>query len=164
MTWVNKGIQFAKGTGTGSFNATYISDVGISLKDTAGCVGIEVGDGCKPYSSFAKATVYMTQDCTGVKLKQSSNPQVNPTGINQGLWNLNVSKVSGNRAGTGVYLEDPTNILNNQDIYDYANQNMIRGFFIATSNLSHAVHNDATGNNDQDASGDGNCNVTFKYL
>lgn len=120
MLDVHKGIVFDKGAGTGSFAFTNISAVGISLTNDANRTGIEITTGSKPYSSFIKANVWMSQDCVGMYVNGE---------IKYGLINLNVEKTSPGVAGKGVSLGSSAVVSDNQS------------FLLATGNLSYATYN-----------------------
>jgi hypothetical protein len=120
MGWVNKGIQFAPG-GTNNFGFTHIDDVGISLRDAQNLNGIEIGAGCKPYSSFIKANVWSTQSCRGMYLDGE---------VKYCLINFNHEKTTSGAAGYGVYIGPNATIGSNN-----------QSFFVAAGNLSSAVYN-----------------------
>jgi hypothetical protein len=104
MTDVTKGIVFERYSGgeeQRSFAFTHIEDVGIALKDAANCIGIEVGPACKPYSSFIKANVWLTNANNNIGLDVKNNGEVK-----YGLVNLYVANVSGvGSRGIGVNID-----------------------------------------------------------
>ena len=121
MTWVNTGIQFLKGTGTGSFNTTFIDDVGISLKDSPNLKGIEVGANCVVYSSYINANVWSTQSCYGLWIDGQ---------INYSLVSFNHERTTGS-GGTGVYISSIGSI-----VYGHS-------FFLSTHAIGTPVSNNS---------------------
>lgn len=122
MAWVNIGIQFVKGDGTGNFGFTHVDDVGISLKDSQYLRGINVGTNCTLHAPFIKANVWSTQKCDGMYVDGE---------IKAGLINLRHEHLLGHVEGTGVYLGSNATVIDNQK------------FFVATSHIpvSNAVYN-----------------------
>ncbi|XHH08614.1 MAG: hypothetical protein ACFCUE_13755 [Candidatus Bathyarchaeia archaeon] len=120
MSYVNKGIQFAPGA-TNNFGFTHIEDVGISLNNTANLRGIEIGTGCKPYSSFIKANVWSSQACDGLWVDGE---------LKYCLINFNHEKCTSGAGGNGIYIGQNASI-------GTTNQN----FFLAAGNLSQAINN-----------------------
>jgi hypothetical protein len=106
---VNKGIQFAPGGSADNSRAfTYINDVGISLNNAQNLRGIEIGTGCRIYSSFIKANVWSTQACTGMYIDGL---------VNLCLINFNHEKTTANRGGNGVYLGQNATVSDNQSFF-----------------------------------------------
>ena len=128
MSYVNKGVQFAPG-GTNNFGFTHIEDVNISLNNSQNLNGIEIGTGCKPYSSFIKANVWSSQQCNGIYCDGE---------IKYCLINFNHEKTTSGAAGCGVYLGS------NAVIGSSINQS----FFVAAGNLGSAVCNPYSKAND----------------
>jgi hypothetical protein len=128
MKSVNKGIQFAAG-GTNNFAFTHVEDVGISLNDAQNLNGIEIGTGCKPYSSFIKANVWSSQQCIGMWVDGE---------IKYCLINFNHEKTTSGSAGSGVYLAS------NAVIGSSINQS----FFLAAGNIATPVNNPYSKAND----------------
>lgn len=120
---VNKGIQFAPGGRSDNSRAfTFINDVGISLKDAQNLRGIEVGTGCRIYSSFIKANVWSTQPCDGMWIDGL---------VTLCFINLNHEKTTSGTGGCGV------NIGQNATIGSNVNQS----FFLVAGNLATPVYN-----------------------
>jgi hypothetical protein len=128
MSYVNKGIQFAPG-GTNNFGFTHIEDVGIALNNAQNLRGIEIGTGCKPYSSFIKANVWSSQASDGMWIDGE---------VKYCLINFNHEKTSQGAGGNGVYLGQ------NASIGSSINQS----FFIVAGNLSQAISNPYSKTND----------------
>ncbi|XHH08615.1 MAG: hypothetical protein ACFCUE_13760 [Candidatus Bathyarchaeia archaeon] len=106
---VNKGIQFAPGGSPDNSRAfTYINDVGISLNNTANLRGIEIGTGCRIYSSFIKANVWSSQACDGMWIDGL---------VNLCLINLNHEKTTTGKGGTGVHIVTNGTVCNNQSFF-----------------------------------------------
>jgi hypothetical protein len=116
MRGVNKGIQFAPG-GTNNFGFTHIDDVGISLKYVSDSRGIEIGTGCKPYSSFIKTTIWSGADgCYGMWIDGEEK---------YSLINLVFERLGDTGSGgKGVYLGQNSSIGSNN-----------QSFFLAAGNL-----------------------------
>jgi hypothetical protein len=125
MAWVNKGIQFVKGAGTGAFGFTHIDDVGISLKDAQDLTGIEVGTNCILHAPLIKANVWSSQKCDGMYIDGT---------IKAGLVNFNHEKTIGHVEGNGVKL-GPNAVVNNNQNFDHST------FFVSAGHLSNAVYN-----------------------
>lgn len=150
MENVGRGIVFEDNGGElqRSFNSTYIEDVGISLANASGGIGIEIGDACKPYSSSIKANIWMNNDCIGVKLDGPSSIE-DLTELRLGVFNLNVSNRNiGNPQGKGVVLGNlganyyVGRIESNNDFRDKDDNVVRNGFFISTSNLQYFSDNE----------------------
>ena len=123
MYWVNRGIKFDQGAGTGDFKFTHIDNVGISLRtDQSNLNGIEVGTGCKIYSSFIKANVWSATTCIGMYV----NGQVKYS-----LVNFNHERTTGT-GGTGVYISSSGVVSDNQN------------FFLAAGQLGTSVSNNSS--------------------
>ncbi len=120
MAWVNKGIQFTKGTGTGSFSFSHIDDVGISLKDTSNLTGIDIGQDCKLHAPFIKANVWSSQPCNGMYINGE---------IKAGLINFNHEKTVGHVGGNGISIGQNATISDNQYL------------FVSAGHLSNAIYN-----------------------
>jgi len=125
MAWVNKGIQFVKGDGTGNFGFTHIDDVGISLKDAQNLRGIEVGTGCKLHAPFIKANVWSSQKCDGMYVNGE---------IKAGIININHEKTIGHVEGTGISLGSSAVVNDNQHFHHSR-------CFVATGHISDAIYN-----------------------
>ena len=129
MGWVNKGIQFTKGTGVsiGDFSFTHIDDVGISLKDTSSLTGIDIGQSCKLHAPFIKANVWSTQPCNGMYINGE---------VKAGLINFNHEKTVGHVGGNGISIGQNATIMDNQML------------FVSAGHLSNAIYNPYSKGND----------------
>ncbi|MCW4025733.1 MAG: hypothetical protein NWF01_12005 [Candidatus Bathyarchaeota archaeon] len=106
---VNKGIQFTPGGSPDNSRAfTYINDVGISLNNAENLRGIEVGTGCRIYSSFIKANVWSSQACDGMWIDGL---------VNLCLINFNHEKTTAGQGGSGVHIAANGNVCNNQSFF-----------------------------------------------
>jgi hypothetical protein len=124
---VNKGIQFAPGGRSDNSRAfSYINDVGISLNDAQNLRGIEIGTGCRIYSSFIKANVWSTQSSDGMWIDGL---------VNLCLINFNHEKTTSGAGGSGIYLSQ------NAVVYDTTQGDVNQSIFVAAGNLSYPVNN-----------------------
>ncbi|MCL2291664.1 MAG: hypothetical protein FWC30_01135 [Candidatus Bathyarchaeota archaeon] len=152
MENVKKGILFntsgsgVKGPGD-SFGHSYIDDVSIVLRNTAGTVGIQVGDVSdpsgvfvKPYFSFIRANVWLnSQDGCGIKM------------VNRGELRLCLANIGvhGNGSGLALDLSGSTAPTGESPIRDSqrANPSSIGGFLLRAQNLSVNPINNSHGYN-----------------
>jgi len=125
MAWVNKGIQFVQGTGTGNFGFTHIDDVGISLKDAQDLEGIGVGPGCKLHAPFIKANVWSSQKCDGMYVNGE---------IKAGIVNINHEKPIGHVEGHGIN-SGSLAVVNDNQHFDH------NRCFVTTGHISSAIYN-----------------------
>jgi hypothetical protein len=146
MENVKKGILFnTAGSGDDgdgdSFGHSYIDDVSIALRNTAGAVGIQVGDVSdsgtlvKPYFSFIKANIWLnSQDSCGIKLVDRGELR---------LCLVNIG-VHGNGSGTALDLSESTALPLSSPIRDSQRANPssnIDGFVLRTQNVATNIKN-----------------------
>jgi hypothetical protein len=154
MENVGKGIEFIDVNGAlqRSFMSTYIEDVGISLMNESGKIGIDISGKCKPYSSFIKANVWIHNADNNIGMMvRCDNPANNDTAgeVMYGLINLNVSQLGTLGTGYGLWIQ-PTSERSVYNNYIESGPGSPpcpppwQGFFIAGSGLNQ-IKNDQNG-------------------